>query len=222
MLTSRNISWPLRVIDSVDGGRGVFEWCSTVDKRDHADLCNVLDQSMFNASKARSGHGNDQSKGLSIASSQQSPYIWDRSIRTQSTRDTASERSSEHAADGNHEYHGRAISQSVLNTVANDESPSASRFASKRSWNDNVKSSPLLDDYQQHIHLPACHEIFYEQQADHDDPSSIDRPDAAHTSDGICVLYLGPNKRRGFEEDQRKTDPSNCSLLTLKSHSSVE
>jgi hypothetical protein len=192
----------------------VFEWCSTVDKQDHADLANVLDQSISNASKALWEHRNDESKGLSIASSQQSPYIWDRSIRTQSTRDNASERSSEHATADNREYHGRMISQSVLNI--------ADPSTSKRSWNEHVKTMPLHDEYQQHIHLPACHEIFYEKQTDDGAPSSIGRPGTLQTPDGICVLYLGPNKRRGFEEDQRDTDRSKCSLLTLKSHSSVE
>ena len=200
----------------------MFEWCSIVDKQDPADLSNVLTQSISNASKAFSEHRNDESKGLSLASSQQSPYIWDRSIRTQSTRDNASERSSEHANDDHREYHGRMVSQSVLNTVGNNESPSADPSTSKRSWNDYVKTSARQDEYQQHIHLPACHEIFYEKQTDEGDPSSIGRPDTPHTPDGICVLYLGPNKRRGFEEDRRDTDRSKCSLLTLKSHSSVE
>jgi hypothetical protein len=36
----------------------------------------------------------------------------------------------------------------------------------------------------------------------------------------MCILYLGPNRRRGFEDNfPDETRSSKLSLLTLKSHS---
>lgn len=102
---------------------------------------------------------------------------------------------------------------------------------------------PLSDEYHQHIHLSNGHEIFYEKQFEeaplefshspsYDRFSTLTYQHVKETNqrelfdpkEEICVLYLGPNGRRGFEEnhtDERSTteNPSKLSLLTLKSHS---
>lgn len=99
----------------------------------------------------------------------------------------------------------------------------------------------ISNDYGQDIHLPACNELFYEKHYP-ESPSmplnqspSLDRLSTvtyehirdASRQEEVCVLYLGPNRRRGFEENLPdrnpvETNPSKLSLLTLKSHSFVE
>ena len=96
------------------------------------------------------------------------------------------------------------------------------------------------NDYQQHIHLLNCNEIFYEQQyettnefnrsSSFDRFSSLTCQDVKDTNkhlinqkEEICILYLGPNQCRGFEDNLHNyTNPSKLSLLTLKSNSLFE
>jgi hypothetical protein len=99
--------------------------------------------------------------------------------------------------------------------------------------------SPLTSNgCGQDIHLPTCNELFYEKHYPESHSPSFDRlstvtyehiKDAYRRFDSddrpqeeVCVLYLGPNRRRGFEENQLEANPSKLSLLTLKSHSFVE
>ncbi len=100
----------------------------------------------------------------------------------------------------------------------------------KRTWTEYLDENIQPNDYPQRIHLPNCNEIFYEKQFDHSNQSlSSDRfstltsehvHDRNHPEEEICVLYLGPNGTRGFEENfpDKILHPSKLSLLTLKSN----
>lgn len=91
--------------------------------------------------------------------------------------------------------------------------------------------SKTIKEYPQHIHLPNNNEIFYEKSFDPLNPSlsSSDRfstltyqqvQELNHPHDEICVLYLGPNGTRGFEDNlvDNYPHPSKSSLLTLQSN----
>ena len=60
--------------------------------------------------------------------------------------------------------------------------------------------------------------LTYEHIKDINDVSRrIDSTD--HQQEEVGVLSLGPNRRRGFDENLSEENPSKFSLLTLKSHS---
>lgn len=102
------------------------------------------------------------------------------------------------------------------------------------------KNGSDSDKYPQNIHLSKSNEIFYEKKFDTTNDvnysQSSDRlstltyqhvKDTNHTlsnlKEEICILYLGPNRCRGFEDNfDNETKSSTLSLLTLKSHSLFE
>ena len=104
----------------------------------------------------------------------------------------------------------------------------------KQKWNEYFDEHSKPKEYPQHIHLPNCNEIFYEKHFDHlaDLNSSLSSSDRfstltyqqvhelTHPHEEICVLYLGPNGSRGFEDNLGEKMPhlSTSSLLTLHSH----
>ncbi|CAF2533701.1 unnamed protein product [Rotaria sp. Silwood2] len=193
-------------------------------------------QNLFSSNLLANSDHNSKSK--SITSSAQSPYIWNRSIQT--IENDSQQSSKQLTTEEINEYNGRIISKSSINTAfVNDQSKKNEMC--NESINDNIKINQLTsDEYHQHIHLPNSNEIFYEKQYDNINDfnysSSFDRFSTLtyqHVKDTnyflnnqqeeICVLYLGPNRCRGFEDNlYNETNSSKLSLLTLKSHSLVE
>ncbi|CAF0949735.1 unnamed protein product [Adineta steineri] len=166
----------------------------------------------------------------SITSSQQSSYIWNKSSSTIENNTQQSQLTTE--------YNGRMISQSTLNTISN-----GNQSTKKETWNehfyDNINTNLFSsNEPHQHIHLSNSNEIYYEKQYDNTDefyPSSslsFDRFSTLtyeHINDTtnhrknqqeeICILYLGPNRCRGFEDNLPiENTSSKVSLITLKSH----
>lgn len=95
---------------------------------------------------------------------------------------------------------------------------------------DDTKS--VAHDDQQYINLPNSNEIFYHKQYDNFDEfnyslssdrfSTITYQDIKdkNQEENLCILYHGPNRYRGFEDNlpNKLTNSSKLSLLTLKSH----
>ncbi|CAF1040807.1 unnamed protein product [Rotaria sordida] len=200
-------------------------------------ITNEKDQTEFLKAIDQSNSDNNW-KTKSITSSQQSPYIWNRSI--QNIENDSQQSSKQLTTEEINEYNGRIISKSSINTTfTNDQSKKNEIY--NESIDNNIEIIPLTSDqYQQHIHLSNSNEIFYEKQYNNINnfnySSSFDRFSTLtyqHVKDTnyflnnqqeeICILYLGPNRYRGFEDNlHNEIHSSKLSLLTLKSHSLFE
>jgi hypothetical protein len=132
------------------------------------------------------------------------------------------------------------ISQSAISTIDSSKSKFSQNLSlnfkfliENRTWIEQLNRS---DDYPQHIHLPNCNEISYEKQYEFSPSLSSDRLStltyqhvknannrSINPQEEICILYLGPNRRRGFEDNiPDENHSSKLSLITLKSHSLSE
>ncbi|CAF3532235.1 unnamed protein product [Rotaria sp. Silwood1] len=221
----------------------MFKIFETLNENKQEQYLIILDnkQSMENKSKlilAITTNPDHNSKSKSITSSEQSPYIWNRSIQTKENDSQQSSKQS--TTEKINEYNGRIISKSSINTTFTNDQLKKNETCNE-SIDDNIKQNSLpSDEYQQHIYLPNSNEIFYEKQYDNTNDvnysSSSDRFSTLtyqHVKDTnivlnnqqeeICILYLGPNRCRGFEDNlHNETNSSKLSLLTLKSHSLLE
>ncbi|CAF1984428.1 unnamed protein product [Rotaria magnacalcarata] len=174
---------------------------------------------------------NHDIKSESIASSQLSPSIWNSSIHT-IENDDSHPSSQQLISEEVNEYNGRTISKFSINTILTNDQPKN---------NDNIEIKKFTtDQYLQHVYLPNSNEIFYEKQFENTNDfnysSSSDRFSTLtyqHVKDTnqylnnqqeeICILYLGPNRCRGFEDNlHNETNSSKLSLLTLNSQSLLE
>ena len=136
------------------------------------------------------------------------------------------------------------ISQSAISTIDSSKSKFSQILSlnfkfliENQTWIEQLNHYNQSDDNPQHIHLPNCNEISYEKQYEFNPSLSSDRLSTLtyqhvkntnnrsinNPQEEICILYLGPNRRRGFEDNiPDENHPSKLSLLTLKSHSLSE
>ncbi|CAF0977114.1 unnamed protein product [Adineta ricciae] len=165
----------------------------------------------------------------SLASSQHSSYAWNQSVPSVENKSQTTESITE--------YHGRMVSRTAFSITSSEN-----LLKKKFGLNEYFNEKKSLDDSTQQIHLSKSNEIFYQKHYNNPDEdrlsssSSFDRfstliyPYAknaiAHPfnqEEKLCILYFGPNRCRGFEDNLllNKTS-SKLSLLTLKSHVLIE